>query len=579
VAVKIDLIADVKDVIKGTDKIGDALEDVADDLKDMGKAGQKVEDVVSDAFRDMAKTADTAGEKMDGSVSDAFRKMGKDAKDGGDKIGKSVKDGTAEAGEGLDNLRSESASTAAESAASFDGSAESIIGSFQEIAANAFSGFGPAGAVAGLAMAVGVGMAVTAFQEGAEKAAEMKEKAVAMVDKIGEAGGDLTKMDLSETIREWGREVLEDNWVTVWSNEASTKFQETAKDAKEFGVSSREAIRAAAGSAADSQKFLDETADDWARLTKVIDQASGVNEDGVQSFTDAGRAAQKQRDALSDLRGQAEENIKTTADAVEIYNIESDAVSGLTEALSTNAVKAKDQAQAAEEAAESESELRSYIDGTTESVRRSEQAKAQAAEEEAELRSYIDGTTESYQRNSEAIEKNADALKGSITTELDYMDSQEALKKQLAESGNVWDINTAKGRDNQRAVIDMASGIEDMARASVEAGTPVADVTAKFNAQKDALVNQVMPAFGGSREAAQAYIDTILKTPPVAKTQVQLDDEEAQRKLADLARRRTMNLQVLPDGTELEKYIMSQQGRKIFIEYAPRGGGQALAMP
>jgi hypothetical protein len=551
VAVKIDLIADVKDVIKGTDKIGDALEDVADDLKDMGKAGQKVEDVVSDAFRDMAKSADTAGDKMDDSVSDAFRKMGKDAKDGGDKIGKSVKDGTDKAGEGLDDLKSESASTAKESAASFDGSADSILGSFQEIAANAFAGFGPAGAAAGLAMAAGIGIAVSAMQDTAEKATEAKEKSVDMIDSIKEAGGDLAKMDLSEKIIAWGREVMEDNWVTLWSNEASTKFQETAKDAKDFGVSSRDAIRAAAGSSADSKKFLDETADDWARLTKVIDQNSGVNEDQVMSFTDAGRAAQKQRDALSDLRGQAEENIKVTADAVDIYNIETDAVSGLSDALTTNAVKARDGAKAKEE----------------------------AAQEEADLRQYVEGTTEQYQRNADAIERVTDALKGSMTTELDYMDASADLTTQLKDSGNAWDINTAKGRDNQRAVIDMASGIEDVAKASLDAGSPIADVTAKFNAQKDTLVNQVLPAFNGNREAAQAYIDTILKTPPVAKTQVQLDDEEAQRKLADLARKRTLNLQVLPDGTEVEKYIMSQQGRKIFIDVAPRGGGQALALP
>jgi hypothetical protein len=579
VAVKIDLIADVKDVIKGTDKIGDALQDVADDLKDVGKEGQKVEDKVSDAFRDMATAADKSGSKMDDSVSDAFRNMGKDANSAGDKIGKSIKDGTDKAGEGLQDMKSESASTAKESAASFDGSADSIIGSFQEIAANAFSGFGPAGAAAGLAMAVGVGFAVTAFQEGAEKAAAMKDKAVSMVDKIAEAGGDLTKMDLSDTIKEWGREVLEDNWVTVWANEASTKFQETAKDAKDFGVSSREAIRAAAGSSADSQKFLDETADDWQRLTKIIDQNSGVNEDQVMSFTDAGKAAQKQRDALADLRGQAEENIKTTADAVDIYNIETDAISGLSEAMTTDAIKARDSAKAKADAADEEVNLRQYVEGTTESVRAAAEATEDAAENQRDLAQYVSGTTEQYQKNADAIERVTDALKGSMTTELDFMDASEDLTKQLAESGNAWDINTAKGRDNQRAVIDIANGIEDVAKSAIEAGTPIADVTAKFNDQKNTLVNQVLPAFQGNREAAQLYIDTILKTPPVAKTRVELDDEAARAKLAELERRRTLNLQILPDGTAVEKYIMSQQGRKIFIDVAPRGGGQALALP
>lgn len=573
-AINIDLVADVKDVIRGTDKIGDALTDVADDLKDVGKAGEKVEDKVSDAFKTMGKEADTAGDKIDGKVSDAFRGLGKDAKTSGDKIGKSVKAGTDEAGEGLDNLKSESASTAAESAASFDGSAESIIGSFQEIAANAFSGFGPAGAAAGLAMAVGVGMAVTALQEGAEKAAAMKEKAVDMVDKIAEAGGDLTKMDLSDTIKEWGREVLEDNWVTVWADESSTKFQQTAQDAKDFGVSSRDAIRAAAGSAADSRKFLDATADDWQRLTKEIARGTDTTNDGLQVQDASAQASLKQRNALSDLRGQAEDNIKTTADAVDIYEIETDALDGLTDAMTSAVIKRRDASEAKEKAAAEEADLRKYVDGTAEAYRAAAEASEASTSEQADLAQYVDGTTESFKRNTAAAEENADALKGSITTELDYLDGVDALNAKLKDNGATVDINTAKGRDNQRAIVDQASAIEEMAKAAVEGGKSTGEVTAKFAAQKDALINQVMPAFGGSKEAARQYIEQILKTPAAVATKAEVTGiAEAEAKLrAFINQPREIPMHISPNGQAVENYITGMTGRKIYVDIAPRNG-------
>jgi hypothetical protein len=236
--------------------------------------------------------------------------------------------------------------------------------------------------------------------------------------------------------------------------------------------------------------------------------------------------------------------------------------------------------KAQEDAAMVEQTRKDSIKGTTEALREDAVAKDAAEENERDLAQYVAGTTEEFKKNASAIEEVTDALKGSITTELDYLDKNEALNKQLAESGNAWDINTAKGRDNRRAVVDMASGIEEMAKAALDSGTPVADVTAKFAAQKSMLVDQVLPAFQGNREAAQAYIDTILKTPPITKTKVELDKAEAEQRLKDLTSPRGIPMHISGvDGTAVENYFISQQGRKIFVEFAPRGGGQAKALP
>ena len=522
-AVKIDLIADVKDVIKGTDKIGKALDEVADDLKDVGKAGETLDDKVSAAFKSMAK----------------------DARDSGRVIGKEVKDGTDKAGEGLDDMKSEAASTAKETAASF-GSIEDAAGALQEVAANAFAAFGPAGLAAGLVAAAGIGLATAALTENAEKVNENKDKMLTLAQTIRDNGGVLTEADYIQNMEEYGYAIQDTKeWFEIFQADAVSGFEQLRDVAKETGFSTREIFRGGFGDKEEAKKTLDEVNK---RLNELKEKKEAVYQTtgAIISAPDA-----KELASLEKAKELIEDNIQAQEDAAMVDGIRKGGVDSLTDSIIDN-----------------REELKAAAD-----------TKADAAEHERDLARYVSGTTEHYRDQADAIEEATDALKGSITTELDYMDKNHALGVQLLETGNAWDINTQKGRDNQRAVVDVASGIEEMAKASLDAGAPVADVTAKFQAQKDALVEQVLPAFQGNREAAQAYIDTILKTPPIAKTKVELDKAEAERRLAELTSPKGVSLQILPDGTAVEKYFMSQQGRKIFIDVAPRGGGQAIALP
>jgi hypothetical protein len=454
VAIDIKFTADTSKVIRETKDVSKALESVADDLGDLGKDAGSLDDKVSSAFKSMANDA---------------KKAGKD-------IGDDTTRGFREAGEGAEDFKQEAASTAKESAASFDGSAESIMDSFQEVAANAFAGFGPAGAAAGLAVAVGMGIAISAMQSTAEEANAAKEKSVEMIDSIKEAGGDLAKMDLSEKIIAWGREVMEDNWITLWSNEASTKFQETAKDAKEFGVSSRDAIRAASGSAEDSRKFLDETADDWQNLTREIEKSSSVTEDGAVAFTDAGLAAQKKRDALSDLRGQAEENIKVTNDAVEIYELERDA-----------------------------------LDHTKEAA----EAAADAIKEKAD-----------------ASDKAANAAMDLVTAEHNWITTAEQMNKDIATNGRNIDILTASGRANRDSLVDMAEAANTLRDAQILAGGSVETVTRTVNGSREAFL-KAADAAGFDAAQAAALADSYGLIPANVETLVKANGTEEAKAAID----------------------------------------------
>jgi hypothetical protein len=493
VAINIDLVADVKGVIRGTDKIGDALDEVADDLKDVGKHGETLDDKVSSAFKSMASDA---------------KKAGKD-------IGHNVKSGTDKAGEGFKDMRDESASTARESAASF-GSIEDAADSLQEILANAFAGFGPAGMAAGLVAAAGIGLAITAMQDGAETATAAKQKAVDMVDALAEAGGKLADVDVADKIKTWGREVIEDNWMTFWANEASTKFQEVAKDAETYGVSSKDAIRAAAGSADDSRKFLDATADSWQELARRIDEGTTVSGDNILVMDESATTAKKQQDALSDLRGQAEENIRTTQDAVDIYGLEAGA-----------------------------------LDGSAEATRRANDAlKDRAA----------------------ALDDSAAAAMGADQAELDYVETMIQSAKDIEANGKTVDINTEAGRANRKTLLEMATASQNLIAAQIAQGDSTATVTKTTQGARDSFINAATAA-GYTKDQAKALADQYGLVPKNVDTKVKAHGiPEAEAAINNVARPREVPVHISPQGQQVENYINGLNGRRVYIDVAPKNG-------
>lgn len=537
-AIKIDFFADVAKFLRGTKDVAGALDDVAGSLGDLGQdaedAADKAGDALGDGFKDGAKDADRSlervedslqetgkkADKLEGDVSAAFRAMARDAQASGKKIGDSQRQAYDEAGEGLDDMKSEAAGTAKETAASFDGSFDSILGMAQETAANAFGGFGPAGAAAGLAAAAGIGIAVTAMQDTAEKATEAKQKSVDMIDAIKEAGGDLASMDLSEKIIAWGREVMEDNWITFWADEASTKFQETAKDAKDFGVAARDAIRAASGSQEDSQKFLDETADDWQRLTKVMEAGQDVSEAGLVTWSDEAKAASKQRQALSDLRGQAEENIKTATDAVEIYKLETDALDATKEAAEAAADAVQDKADATRDAANAAMEAQG--------------------------------------------------------SEISWIETLGQMTEDIKTNGKAIDNNTAAGRANNQSLIDLAGSANSYISSQVEAGAATDVVTAKSQALRDAFIVQAEAA-GYPRAAAEALATSYGLVPGNVDTMVKAHGtEEAKAAIESVpaAKDTTVTVDAVGAG-ETQETIDGIDGTEVEAKVEQKGAAAA----
>lgn len=507
-AMEIKILSDVEDVVRGTKTIGDKLEAVADELDAMGRSGDKNTDLMARGMAETAKAADKAGDKIgdsfkDGSklagksveglgdevktaakttdtlgdkASKTFRELGQDAKAAGDKVGKSTKDGFDEASEGAETFKENAGANAKEVAASFDGTAQGIADGFQGLAAEMLEGFGPVGLAAGVALAVGIGMATSAMQESAEKATALKQKSVDMLDAIEEVGGDLGKLNYADIIKTWGREVMEDNWLSFWADESTTKFQETAKDAKNAGVDAVTAVKAAAGSADDSRNFLNNTGKAWQDLTKKIQEGTTYGQMGEEQLDDSAQAAKRQRDALSDLRGQAEDNIKTTEGAVQIYELETAATEDGTAAL-----EAKNKA-------------------LEDSVRKLDEAAGAA----------LDG----------------------VEAEIAYNDAMAQGATDIKNNGKGLDLHTATGKANQQTLVDMANAANKLRDSQINQGVATADVTAKTQEARDKFVAAAVAA-GYTADQAQGLadrygivpknVDTYVKAHDVAKTKQDLD--------------------------------------------------------
>lgn len=173
--ISISIASETRAFQKGVkDGIIEPLDGAIESIEDLGKAGDDTGEQLTDSMKDAQKKTELLGDEYT-DLKKKIDDVGKQSKDSF----KGMRDASDKAGEGVSELKDEAKSTAKEAAASFDGSAESIVDAFQEVSANAFAGFGPAGMVAGLAVAAGIGIATQAFQANEEQS---KEAAQAISD-------------------------------------------------------------------------------------------------------------------------------------------------------------------------------------------------------------------------------------------------------------------------------------------------------------------------------------------------------------------------------------------------------------
>ena len=230
----------VKTLDDAGDAAGKSLRTLDDDT---AKASRGLKDFEGDA-RSTAKKVDDSFDKIKASSRATMKSVDHDAREGG---------------AGLDEFKDEANSTTKEVAASF-GSVEDALSGVQEIAANALGGFGPAGAAAGAAAAVGIGFLSSALQKTADEANATKDRVIGLARAIQEAGGNLDDVDVVSLMREWNDEIADNkSWWEVWQESNVTNLEKFSAQAKASGLDLKDFVRGVSGvDAMAAKRSLDE---------------------------------------------------------------------------------------------------------------------------------------------------------------------------------------------------------------------------------------------------------------------------------------------------------------------------------
>lgn len=475
--INIPFLSNVRDFLRGTGDVENALDDVASGLDDMASEAEDAArtsarslDDVTDALDDVGRDSQDAGrdlargledgadsgtdaaQRLERSFRDSLDRVRTEASDTGAAVARDMDDGTTRASEGMTQLGEEGAANAREVAASFDGSAESIADGFQGLAAEALGGFGPAGAVAGVAVAAGMGMAMAATERAKEEAQETAEA-------IAEIAGAM--IDLGDTTRgpEQVRDALkdaageaEDGTITL------QKWSETVNDA---GLDFSDYAGGMAGDAEAAARSLTEITDEVERLRA---ETIAATEGGTK--IDSGLAVRNETIAsLEEARAGLEEVAEQTAGSAEVFDLYTEAVEGTSAA----------QVEAAETAA----------------------AAAEAVRDKA-----------------------AAALEAS-NAEIGYAATVADTTETIAENGATTDLATEAGRANMSALNELAAQTLALADATKDNGRATEESNAKTMIGRDAFVAAAMAA-GQTEQAAHDLADQYGLIPETVTTDANL---------------------------------------------------------
>lgn len=306
---KLSLAADVRSWLKGTADVEQSLEEIADSLDDLAR----------DTKTDAAK----AGDGLAREFSTAFDKVKTESKQTGKKVGEELSDGTRKAGGGLDDLKDEAQQSARETAASFSDVTDALD-LVQEVAANAFSGFGPAGMAAGALAAVGIGMLKTSLDQAKEKADTYVETVQSMASSMREVGG------LAEYLADSMTDIVDPKeWYEVWQTLPVDRLTSWTQAVRDLGVTHDDVFAAASGDLAAYDRVYsqamstvtNETLDAtgvFLQSLKEQSQAAGDAEQWAKAYANSTVAAHKRAaeasatfsDSLTDHLSVADEGLE-----------------------------------------------------------------------------------------------------------------------------------------------------------------------------------------------------------------------------------------------------------------------------
>lgn len=308
-AFKIELLADVADVLRATGQVEVSLEDVAAALDDLA--------------RDTETSAEDAGRDLEDEYTRALARVTDEAKTAGRQIGDDLEAGTDQATKGLDGLKDSAARNAADAVGSIT-DVSSALDVVQDSATTALSGLGPGGTAAAAAVTLAVGVIKAGLEDAAARAAAYQEDvqgiAAAMRDASGEAAG------LSNAIAESMTDILDPKeWYEVWQKGPVDRLASWAGAVRDLGIEYADVFAAAAGDLEAFQRVQDQA--------MTVATAEGQSREVYQSTLTFLDALEQQNSAVQDARTWNQAYADST---VEAHRRAAEASNSFSESLTDN---------------------------------------------------------------------------------------------------------------------------------------------------------------------------------------------------------------------------------------------------
>ncbi|GAA3626118.1 hypothetical protein GCM10022200_05590 [Microbacterium awajiense] len=327
--ITIDILANVRDALNGTGDVEQALADIESTLEDMARDGDNSVDKMSRGFRDLAKDADRSADRIEDSYRQAYRKIDR----ANDNIGDSGKKGFRTAADASGEFKDEALQNFGETAASFDGSMESL----GQVATDTLGGVAsqlPGIGIAAGAAALGIGGVTNYLTELGEKSEEIKNDIISDFLELGDA---LDKEAVDARVRDYlntedtrkQAELLAE----ILDINVGQAVLAMAGDYESAGVTVGEVmdgINTASGNVnTETWEGLKNTIDSTTTAMEIGEQAAKAQADAQNRTADTAKAAQekvrdeatKTQEWLQDkLNGTYEASVKLRVDDSDVRN-------------------------------------------------------------------------------------------------------------------------------------------------------------------------------------------------------------------------------------------------------------------
>lgn len=342
--IKINFLANTREVVRDVANIGDALSDVSSSLDDVAsdaarsgsrmtdaytdaaKASERAAERVGDAYTDAGKDGERAAERLERSFKEASDATAKNGGKGPEDFARRTRESTDDANESVRTFKDEAKSNLSEVASSFDGSATSIVDLFQGTLGGVIADLGPAGLVAGTVAAAGVGLIGAAFTANGEQSEAFKQKVSDLTAELIESGreGSAGIQYIADKLQE----------LATSTDDAEDNLKDLRSAADRSGGSYKDLAQAVAGNTDEIDKQIDKALklqDAWQQTGQgqlEADDALGLSssnrsdalDEYIQYLRDAKTASDDANDAQKNFADAGGPALQAAADAVSAYS-------------------------------------------------------------------------------------------------------------------------------------------------------------------------------------------------------------------------------------------------------------------